>query len=119
MALAYDATQVTRDVDAIFVPHRIVVEEARAVADELGLPPWWLNETSQRLAKEGHGIDVRLPTFHAEAADRTRAASTPDQYNGTPARLIPGPFNRPGSDVIYLFRRVINGSLTLALPVPT
>lgn len=51
MALAYDATQVTRDVDAMFVPHRIVVEEARAVADELGLPPWWLNETSQRLAK--------------------------------------------------------------------
>lgn len=30
MALAYDATQVTRDVDAMFVPHRIVVEEARA-----------------------------------------------------------------------------------------
>jgi len=24
------------------------------------------------------GIDVRVPTFHAEAADRTRAASTPD-----------------------------------------
>jgi predicted nucleotidyltransferase len=44
MALAYDATRVTRDVDAMFVPHGVVVEEARAVADELGLPPWWLNE---------------------------------------------------------------------------
>jgi hypothetical protein len=44
MALAYDATRVTRDVDARFVPHGIVVEEARAVADELGLPYWWLNE---------------------------------------------------------------------------
>lgn len=44
MALAYDATRVTRDVDALFVPHGVVVEEARAVADELGLPPWWLNE---------------------------------------------------------------------------
>jgi len=44
MAMAYDAARVTRDVDAIFVPHGIVVEEARAVASELGLPPWWLNE---------------------------------------------------------------------------
>jgi hypothetical protein len=44
MALAYDATRVTRDVDARFVPHGIVLEEARRVADNLGLPPWWLNE---------------------------------------------------------------------------
>lgn len=44
MAMAYDATRVTRDVDAMFVPHGIVVEESRAVADELGLPSWWLNE---------------------------------------------------------------------------
>ena len=44
MALAYDAARVTRDVDAMFVPHGIVVEEAREVAAELGLPPWWLNE---------------------------------------------------------------------------
>lgn len=27
MALAYDATRVTRDVDAMFVPHGVVVEE--------------------------------------------------------------------------------------------
>jgi predicted nucleotidyltransferase len=44
MAMAYDATRVTRDVDAMFVPHGVVVEESRAVANELGLPPWWLNE---------------------------------------------------------------------------
>ena len=44
MALAYDATRVTRDVDARFVPHGIVLEDARRVADDLGLPPWWLNE---------------------------------------------------------------------------
>jgi len=40
MAMAYDATRVTRDVDAMFVPHGVVVEESRAVADELGLPTW-------------------------------------------------------------------------------
>jgi hypothetical protein len=44
MALAYDAARVTRDVDARFVPHGIVLEEAARVADDLGLPRWWLNE---------------------------------------------------------------------------
>ena len=44
MALAYDANRLTRDVDATFVPHGIVLEEARNVADAMGLPPWWLNE---------------------------------------------------------------------------
>ena len=44
MALAYDAGRVTRDVDARFVPHGIVLDEARQVAQDLGLPPWWLNE---------------------------------------------------------------------------
>ena len=28
MALAYDATRVTRDIDATFVPHGVVIEEA-------------------------------------------------------------------------------------------
>jgi hypothetical protein len=37
MALAYDAARVTRDVDAVFMPHGIVLEEARKVADDLGL----------------------------------------------------------------------------------
>ena len=44
MALAYDASRVTRDVDALFVPHGVVLDESRAVAQELGLPGWWLNE---------------------------------------------------------------------------
>lgn len=44
MALAYDADRVTRDVDATFLPHGIVVEEARNVAEAMGLPPWWLND---------------------------------------------------------------------------
>ena len=44
MALAYDASRVTRDVDSLFVPHGVVLEEARNVARDLGLPAWWLNE---------------------------------------------------------------------------
>ena len=34
----------TRDFDAVFKPHGILLEEARKVADDLGLPYWWLNE---------------------------------------------------------------------------
>ena len=37
MALAYDAARVTLDVDAVFKPYGIVLEEAREVADDLGL----------------------------------------------------------------------------------
>jgi mannitol/fructose-specific phosphotransferase system IIA component len=38
MALAYDARRSTRHIDAVFTPHGVVLDEARAVADELGLP---------------------------------------------------------------------------------
>ena len=44
MALAYDSRRATRDVDALFKPHGIVLEEAQAVGAEMGLPSWWLNE---------------------------------------------------------------------------
>lgn len=44
IALAYDARRATRDVDAVYVPHGIVQQEAQALGRELGLPPWWLNE---------------------------------------------------------------------------
>jgi hypothetical protein len=44
MALAYDSRRATRDIDAVFQPHGIVLTEAAAVAKDLGLPPWWLNE---------------------------------------------------------------------------
>jgi len=35
IALAFDARRATRDVDALFVPHGVVLEEASAVAEEL------------------------------------------------------------------------------------
>ena len=44
MALAYGSRRVTRDVDALFEPHGVVHDEALAVAAELGLPRWRLNE---------------------------------------------------------------------------
>lgn len=45
MALAYSRERVTRDIDAIFEPKTVVYEEARGMADDLGLPADWLNDS--------------------------------------------------------------------------
>jgi hypothetical protein len=52
MALAYDATRVTRDVDAVFMPHGIVLEEARKVAEDLGYPTGGSTKFSQQLSRD-------------------------------------------------------------------
>ncbi|WP_322761492.1 DUF6036 family nucleotidyltransferase [Frankia sp. Cr2] len=44
MMLAYDSRRATRDVDALFTPHGVVLEEAAFVAGRLGLPRSWINE---------------------------------------------------------------------------
>jgi predicted nucleotidyltransferase len=73
MALAYDARRATRDIDAVFQPHGVVLEEARAVADELGLPPWWLNE--QASAYVAPGGDSAAPRVFDHPGLRVSAAS--------------------------------------------
>ncbi len=59
MALAYDANRVTRDVDATFVPHGVVLEEARNVAEAMSLPPWWLNEQASSYVSTRHDAGKR------------------------------------------------------------
>lgn len=44
MALAYDARRSTRDIDAVFEPKAAVYEAAAEVAEQLELPPGWLND---------------------------------------------------------------------------
>jgi predicted nucleotidyltransferase len=89
MAMAYDATRVTRDVDAIFVPHGVVLDESRAVADELGLPPWWLNEQAsvyvsgkddpgKRRVFDHPGLRVMAASPHHIFAMKALAARTRD-----------------------------------------
>jgi hypothetical protein len=73
MALAYDARRSTRDIDAVFKPHGIVLEEARAVAQELGLPQWWLNE--QASAYIAPGGDPTAATVFEHKGLRVAAAS--------------------------------------------
>ncbi len=73
MALAYDSRRSTRDIDAVFQPHGIVLEEARAVAVEIGLPPWWLNE--QASAYVAPGGDATAPHVFDHPGLRVSAAS--------------------------------------------
>jgi hypothetical protein len=40
-------------VDALFEPHGVVHDEALAVAAELGLPRWWLNEQASSYVAPG------------------------------------------------------------------
>ena len=64
MALAYDAARVTRDVDAMFKPHGIVHEEAMRVANDLGLPRWWLNEQASTYISGKEDADKRRVFDH-------------------------------------------------------
>ena len=64
MALAYDAARVTRDVDAMFKPHGIVHEEAMRVAEDLGLPRWWLNEQASTYISGKEDADKRRVFDH-------------------------------------------------------
>jgi predicted nucleotidyltransferase len=73
MALAYDARRSTQDIDAIFQPHGIVLEESEVIARELGLPRWWLNE--QASAYVAPGGDPAAPRVFDHPGLRVSAAS--------------------------------------------
>jgi hypothetical protein len=64
MAMTYDAKRLTRDLDAMFVPHGIVREEADAVAEALGLPRWWLNEQASAYVSSADDPDRRRVFDH-------------------------------------------------------
>lgn len=60
MVLAFDARAATRDVDALFEPDDQVLEAAREVAEELGLPRSWLNNQASAYVsgRAGRGTPV-------------------------------------------------------------
>jgi predicted nucleotidyltransferase len=64
MALAYDARRATRDIDAVLMPHGVVLEEAHALAAELGLPQWWLNEQASVYVAPGGDAAAPLSFDH-------------------------------------------------------
>jgi predicted nucleotidyltransferase len=64
IALAYDARRATRDIGAVLVPHGVVLEEAHALAAELGLPQWWLNEQASVYVAPGGDAAAPLTFDH-------------------------------------------------------
>lgn len=44
IALAYDSRRSTRDIDGVFEPKTVIYEVAAEVAEQLALPPGWLND---------------------------------------------------------------------------
>ena len=100
MALAYDARRATRDIDAVFKPHGIVLEEARFVAGELGLPSWWLNE--QASAYVATGGDSAAPRVFDHPGLRVAAAS-PEHLL---AMKVLAARRRDGGDIRFLIRQL-------------
>jgi hypothetical protein len=100
LALAYDARRATRDIDAVFQPHGLVLEEARAVAGELGLPLWWLNE--QASAYVAPGGDPSAPRVFDHPGLRVAAAS-PEHLL---AMKVLAARRRDGDDIRYLIQRL-------------
>jgi hypothetical protein len=86
MALAYDAARVTRDVDAVFMPHGIVLEEARKVADDLGLPNWWLNEQASVYISGKEDVSKRRVFDHTGIARNGGLSSSCLRNEGTRRR---------------------------------
>ncbi len=100
MALAYDARRATRDIDAVFEPHGIVLEEAQGVAEELGLPRWWLNE--QASAYVAPGGDPSAPRVFDHPGLRVAAAS-PEHLL---AMKVLAARRRDGEDLRFLISRL-------------
>lgn len=100
MALAYDSRRSTRDIDAVFKPHGVVLEEARAVAAELGLPPWWLNE--QASVYVAPGGDAGAPHVFDHPGLRVSAAS-PEHLL---AMKVLAARRRDAEDISYLVKHL-------------
>jgi hypothetical protein len=100
MALAYDARRATRDIDAVFQPHGVVLDEARAVADELGFPHWWLNEQASAYVAPGGDKDAPLVFDHP--ALRVSAAS-PEHLL---AMKVLAARRRDAEDILFLVKHL-------------
>lgn len=109
MVLARNARDATMDLDtAIKQHHGPVVNEARVVAAELGLPSWWLNEQATSHLPAAHDVDARAvldrPGLTVLAASprhllamKVRAApkATSPTSSSSPASSVPPAQTKP------------------------
>ena len=59
LAVAYDATRATRDLDAVFIPTDVVRQAAATAAGHKGLAEYWLNDAVKRFLP----VDVASPRY--------------------------------------------------------
>lgn len=64
MVLGYRARFATRDVDALFEPREKIHRAAVEVAEEMGLPRWWLNDQATVYLPRGRDDKARLIFDH-------------------------------------------------------
>lgn len=72
MALAYNRLRITRDLDAVFEPKTVVYDEAKRMADDLGLPAGWLNDAVKGFRPagpdRGEQVQVSFPGISVSIA---------------------------------------------------
>lgn len=64
MVLGYRARFATRDVDALFEPREKIHKAAVEVAEEMGLPRWWLNDQATAYLPRARDEKARLIFDH-------------------------------------------------------
>lgn len=98
MALAYGRDRVTRDLDGVFEPKALIYEEAARMAEDLGLPPDWLNDgvkgllPDQQQPVEGTGT-FSAPGIHVGVASASylfamKAQAARQETDGADLRLL-------------------------------
>jgi hypothetical protein len=66
LAVAYDATRATRDLDAVFIPTDVVRQAAATVAEHQGLAEDWLNDAVGKIRASGV-VPYRLMSARSRA----------------------------------------------------
>lgn len=106
MMLAYDARRATRDVDAVFEPHGVVLDAATAVAVQLGLPRHWLNDQASSYVSSVPDPDA--PRVFDHPGLRVSAASAEHLLA---MKALAGRRYADRADLLVLVRRLGLGSV--------
>ena len=97
--------------DVLGEPGGVVLDEARAVAADLGLPTWWLNE--QASAYVARGEDTNAPRVFDHPGLRVSAAS-PEHLL---AMKVLAARRRDADDIRFLVKHMELGSVADVLAV--
>lgn len=100
IALAYDRTRSTRDLDAVFLPTDVVREAAAAVAERRGLATDWLNDAVKGFLP---GPDPGAQRFYASSSLTVDVASP--KYL-LAMKLFSSRVEVDADDIMFLYRQL-------------